>query len=490
MLAGMPAMRLAAVLLVVGVGAGCTSGPPGTGFPARGSAAAVPADAVHTAEHLLGRWLEAFNTGDRAQLASTYAEIFVEPDDVDRELEFRRQTGGFELRRIESSTLDKVVALLKERKGDQFARAEVEIDPAMGGSRIRRFELRAVETPDEFRPPRLTEAAALDALRAELDRRVAADEFAGAVLIAKAGAPVFSQAYGLADREHETPNSVATRFRIGSMNKMFTATAIVQLAQAGTLKLDAPLATVLPDYPEATLAAKVTPHHLLTHTGGTGDIFTPEYDAKRLDVRTVDDYLALFGTRALGFEPGAQWAYSNYGFVLLGAVIERLTKQSYYDALQAAVFGPAGMTSTSSPPEDQPMAGRSISYTRGDGGGAWTNAAATLPYRGSPAGGGDSTVTDLLAFANALAAGTLLDAAHVQLLTTKQPGTGDRDYAYGFVDRTVGGLRCVGHGGGAPGMNGELLICDNGYTIAVLANLDPPAASTIAGFIRDRLPAE
>ena len=136
------------------------------------------------------------------------------------------------------------------------------------------------------------------------------------------------------------------------------------------------------------------------------------------------------------------------------------------------------------------MAGRSIAYTKPTPEATWTNAADTLPYRGSPAGGGDSTVTDLLQFANALTSHKLLDAAHTELLTTGKISTGDDKYAYGFIDGTTGGVRCVGHGGGAPGMNGELMICDNGYTIAVLANLDPPAASIVANFIRDRLPAK
>jgi hypothetical protein len=93
-----------------------------------------------------------------------------------------------------------------------------------------------------------------------------------------------------------------------------------------------------------------------------------------------------------------------------------------------------------------------------------------------------------LAFANALTANKLLDAEHTKLLTTGKVDTPRGKYAYGFVDRVVAGVRCFGHGGGAPGMNGELTICENGYTIAVLANLDPPAASRVEQFILNRLP--
>ena len=101
------------------------------------------------------------------------------------------------------------------------------------------------------------------------------------MLVAKDGRVLFSRAYGLADRDRRIPNTVRTRFRIGSMNKMFTAVAILQLVEAGKVKLTAPLGKYLPDYPNRDVATKVTIHHLLTHTGGTGDIFGPDFDAHR-----------------------------------------------------------------------------------------------------------------------------------------------------------------------------------------------------------------
>jgi CubicO group peptidase (beta-lactamase class C family) len=117
-----------------------------------------------------------------------------------------------------------------------------------------------------------------------------------------------------------------------------------------------------------------------------------------------------------------------------------------------------------------------------------------LPYRGTSAGGGSSTVGDRLAFAHALERHVLLDAAHTELLTTGKVAVPGQDrYAYGFADQTVGGVHCVGHDGGAPGMNGSLLICDppgaaSRYVIVALANQDPPAAQRIAEFVRARLP--
>jgi D-alanyl-D-alanine carboxypeptidase len=137
------------------------------------------------------------------------------------------------------------------------------------------------------------------------------------------------------------------------------------------------------------------------------------------------------------------------------------------------------------------MAGRSIAYTKDLGDKpltAWTDAKDTLPIRATSAGGGDSTVGDLLKFANALTAHKLIDKKHTELLVGRQTGESGGGYAYGFATSSEDGIDCYGHGGGANGMNGDLQICSSGYTIAVLANLDPPAAGRVTKFIKARLP--
>jgi CubicO group peptidase (beta-lactamase class C family) len=113
------------------------------------------------------------------------------------------------------------------------------------------------------------------------------------------------------------------------------------------------------DYPNADAARKVTIRHLLGHTGGTGDFFGPEFTKNRLSLKTHADYVALFGPRPLLHEPGAEWRYSNYGMVLLGAIIERVTGMSYYDYVRTRVYGPAGMTATGSLPETEHVPNRS-----------------------------------------------------------------------------------------------------------------------------------
>jgi CubicO group peptidase (beta-lactamase class C family) len=336
--------------------------------------------------------------------------------------------------------------------------------------------------------PRLTagEAKAMAGLGAVVRRMVAADRFSGAVLVAKDGHVLFSHAYGLADRERRIPNTLQTRFRIGSMNKMFTAVAILQLVEAGEIELTAPLGEYLRDYPNRDVARRVTIDHLLTHTGGTGDIFGPDFEAHRKELRTLADYVELYGQRALEFQPGSRWAYSNYGMVLLGVVIEKVTGQSYYDYVQAHIFGPAGMTATGSLPEDQAVSDRSIGYMKPPGTSRWVANTETLPYRGTSAGGGYSTVQDLARFAHALLSHKLLRPDLTELLITGKVETGfGKKYAYGFEDRrSADGNGSVGHGGGAPGMNGDLRIYPkSGYVVAVLANIDPPAAQRVSEWV-------
>ena len=435
-------------------------------------------------------WLEVFNAGD----AEKHKEFLrknapTRLDRADREMGIREMSGGFDVKKVEESTPTKIVSLVQERASDQFVRFTVEVD-ASEQHQITRLALQGTARPTEFALPHLSESELITALRKQLDEQSAADRFSGAALVSRNGKTVFAQAYGLSDREKKTPNTLKTRFRLGSMNKMFTAVATLQLVQSGKLDLKAPFGNYLTDYPNKDVASKVRIEQLLSHTGATGDIFGPEFDKNRLELKTLQDYVKLYGNRALEFEPGSRWQYSNYGFLLLGVLVEKVSGQSYYDYVRDHIFKPAGMTGTASEPEEQLVPDRSLGYTRFTGSGLKPNTE-TLPYRGTSAGGGYSTVEDLLKFATALQTHKLLNAQYTEMLTTGKVDTPGGKYAYGFSDAMINGTRCFGHGGGAPGMNGELKICPGpGYVIAVLANMDPPGASRVADFITNRLPVK
>ena len=503
-----PIAVLALVAAVAAVAATATAEgvpkPPSLALPApagaefaKSSAAGVAVQGAADARpqpsfRLFRAWLAAFNRGDRTHYAKFLERnfpsrvVWLLPD-----MGFREFTGGFELRRVGRVSATRVSGWVQERDSDQFARFALKCS-ATTPRKILSLQLVAIPRPAAFPIPRLTEAEAIAGVEALLRQRAAADRFSGAAIVAKDDRVLFANAYGLADRERSIENTLETRFRIGSMNKMFTAVATLQLVEAGKLALDDPVGKHLRAYPNQEVATKVTVRHLLTHTGGTGDIFGPDLAHMYWTLREHSDYVKLYGWRAPRFEPGTRFEYSNYGFVLLGAIVEAVSGESYYDYVRDHVFGPAGMTSTDSLPESEEVPNRSIGYMRPYPGAESVQPnTLMLPWRGTAAGGGYSTVGDLARFAEALTSHELLSADSTQLLVTGKVALGPGiSYAFGFFDlRDQDGNGSVGHGGGFPGMNGDLRIYpESGYVVAVLANVDPPAAQRISDYLDPRLP--
>jgi CubicO group peptidase (beta-lactamase class C family) len=163
----------------------------------------------------------------------------------------------------------------------------------------------------------MTEKEELDAFVSEVDALVVSDQFSGAILVTRGTETVLEKIWGLANREHKIPITIDSRFRVGSVGKMFTAVAALQLIEAGRLDLSESVGTYLPDYPNRDIASKVMIHHLLSHKGGTGDHLVAEFLPKRLEIRTHRDWLALLNERGPEFEPGTKDIYSNYGYILL-----------------------------------------------------------------------------------------------------------------------------------------------------------------------------
>jgi CubicO group peptidase (beta-lactamase class C family) len=302
-------------------------------------------------------------------------------------------------------------------------------------------------------------------LSSAIDSLTATGQFSGVVVLAKDGVPVYQTARGFSDREHRVTNNVETAFNIGSINKVFTQIAILQLVGAGKLNLDSTLAKYWPDYPNQDVARRITIRQLMRHTSGIGgNIFDVPASGKRNDVRSLRDYLPLFVDEPLRFEPGTKNEYSNAGYVLLGLLIERLSGQDYYSYVKQHIFEPAGMTRTGSYFVDSLPPNTAIGYTRGDrsappGAPVHPNSA-ELPGRGSSAGGGYSTAQDLLKFLKALRERRIENGVPAGL----------------GVAGGSGGLNAV--------VEGEL---PGGYDLVVLSNLDPPAAERVARMTREWL---
>jgi D-alanyl-D-alanine carboxypeptidase len=433
-------------------------------------------------------YLKALNSGDLAQAAAFVKTSFpASPERAEDIVDFKHQTGGFELVRIEKQDAGALTALVRERYADAYARLTVETE-STAPHHIRALDVRPAPRPADLpEPVRLSDAALSKAVAGKLS--VMGEDYSGVVLIARKGKPFVALAQGWADHERRMPNTLHTKFRVGSMNKMHTAVAVLQLAQAGKVDLQAPLITYLKDYPNADWARKVTLHQLLTHTGGAGDIFGPAFEANRDTLRTLQDYVDLYGARAADFEPGAQNRYANYGFILLGRVVEVVSGQSYYGYVSEHVFKPAGMVGAGFEPESVTVPNRAVAYERTTTG---FKPAGGLPWRGMSAGGGYATADDFLKFAMALYNGRLLDEAHRKLLLTPwQDLGGGMHYGYGFA-LYPGPSPIPGHNGVADGMNGDLRIIDGGEGVIVtLTNVAPPfLAGKLSKFVSDRFSAQ
>jgi CubicO group peptidase (beta-lactamase class C family) len=389
--------------------------------------------------------------------------------------------GTLAVHRIDDASETSLTALVETTLSEEWLSITLASGEEGSDINVRPAEPLAGVLPDEP----LDDTALADELTRYLGKLADAGVFSGAVLIARDGEPIFAEAYGLANVERGEPNQVGTRFNLGSMNKMFTATAIARLVESGDVAFTDPIATHLPDYP-ADVANTVTIHHLLTHTSGLGDIFGPRYDAERESLHTLDDYLRLFMDEPLRFEPGARHEYSNAGFIVLGLIIEAVTGQDYFDHVREQVYAVAGMDATDAFERDARTPDLATGYTY-----RLPEDMADLTFedvlagpvpndfflapRGTSAGGGYSTVEDLLRFDQGLRSGAFVAPAMVETLIegkvdTPRPET---RYAYGFVDDRSGSERVVGHSGGAPGINGNLdMYWDADVTVAVLANVD------------------
>lgn len=301
--------------------------------------------------------------------------------------------------------------------------------------------------------------------------RTAADSFSGAVLIAKDGRALLRAGFGLADRERGLPVKPETKFNLGSVDKLITRIAIWQLVATGKLELDVPVGTYLPAYPNRVVREKVTARQLYQMRSGIGDFFNDEFRQRHDRIRTVDDYLSLFANDPLRFEPGTSRLYSNGGYIVLGKLIERLSGQSYYDYVLANITGPAGMSQTRHYFVDERVPDRAVGYTTMRG--PMSPNTESLAGRGSPAGGGYSTVDDFVKLDAALRTGSLL------------PGTfADSILPAGFRS---GGSEPLNYGGGGPGTNTQYAAFPDGTTILVFTNRDPSAATTVAQEIARQL---
>jgi CubicO group peptidase (beta-lactamase class C family) len=305
-----------------------------------------------------------------------------------------------------------------------------------------------------------------------LQERSAAGQFSGTVLVADGAKTMLDAGYGLADRATRAPNIPKTPFCIASIGKLFTAVAIGQLAEKHELSFDAPAGRYVTGLP-ARIADHVTIGDLLDMTSGLGNVVL----SRASPPRTLAGMVELIGKEPLSFAPGTRTLYSNDGFILLGAVIQHLSGETYSDYLRDHILDPAGLTRTGYSaylPAQVPGMAHGYAST-----GAKLEDISNQPQLANPSGGAYSTAGDLLKFAQALLDHKLLTPAMTATILTPrasapQPGGPPVDeFTYGFAYQQENGITFIGHNGGTPGYTGQIDIYpSSGYVVVVLTNQD------------------
>ena len=459
----------------------------------RPSVAANPTSTTTTAPatpaaELLRGWLESINSGDRGAIRTFVAENMAPLPDgtvpvdglTDRNVARFADTGGMELRKVTASEPHRLAAFVQAKRTGSWYEVQLAVTET-APHRILGVGQRAVEAPPELLP---AETISRDEVRRRIDALisslVAADQFSGAILVAKDGQPFYERAEGFANRGWAVRNTIDTKFNTASIGKMFTAVAVAQLVERGKLNYDDAVGEVLPDYPQKDVAAKVTIGHLLSHTsglpsgGGKGEsLFAKRY-------RALKDYLPSFAGEAPAFDPGSRFLYSNDGYRLLGLIVEKVSGQSYQQYVREHVFQRAGMTDTDNYDLENDPPGIAIGYMdpprRAGSGAARRSNVLRIPVVGLPDGLGYSTCRDMVKFHAALRDHTLVSEDTLNTMWTGRTKTergGGGEYGYGAHLRRYNGTRIVWHGGGYVGITNQFeMYPDLGYTVAIFCNID------------------
>lgn len=294
--------------------------------------------------------------------------------------------------------------------------------------------------------------------------------FTGTILIARDGKVLVSKGYGMANAEYEAPNSPRTKFRIGSLTKQFTATAILMLQEQGKLNVQDSLCKYLPQCP--TSWQSLTIHHLLTHTSGIQDV---DYTQARVASLSVANTLERLKDKPLEFTVGKIFRYSSTNYILLGYIIERVSGEPYQVFLRRHIFDPLEMKDTDYDDHQRILKNRATGYSiRGS---KLVNAAyvnMSIPFS---AGGLYSTVEDLYKWDQSLYTEKLI--SRQTLNTMFSPGKGN--YGYGWYIENQLGTRLISHSGWLDGFHSYMVrLPDKQVSVIVLSNLDSTPASTIA----------
>ena len=318
-------------------------------------------------------------------------------------------------------------------------------------------------------------AAQADALMKDY---VQAELFTGTVLVARDGQPIFRKAYGAANREWAIPNTVDTRYRIGSITKPFTATAVLQLADENRLGLDDPIEKYLPDLPASWRQASI--RQLLSHSSGIPSHTSAEdADARLLPVKhSAQELVELLKDLPLNHEHGAKFRYNNMGYVLLGRIVETVSGMPYPGYLAHKLFKPLALRDSGY--DDGRVVVRRLAQDYTDGANAVVKGRFVHMSNAHAAGAMYSTVDDLLAWQQQLVKGKVLSPVSLEAMFS----AGGRPYGLGWFVRNKHSRKLLEHGGSIGAYSSLLAYYpDDRLTVIVLSNY----GEEVVGKIGDEL---
>jgi serine beta-lactamase-like protein LACTB len=300
------------------------------------------------------------------------------------------------------------------------------------------------------------------------------------VAIVKDGKLAWTGAYGSADLENSVPAKTSTMYRLASISKPITATAVMQLAEAGKLDLDAPIQKYCSAYPEKQWP--VTARELLGHLAGVRHYKHPDEWKSTMHYESVTESLDFFKADPLDFEPGTKYQYSTFAFSILGCAVEGASGMKFADYLQEKVFRPAGMDQIQTDDTFAIIPNRAHGYRKTEKGEVVNTVLADTSNK-IPGGGMISTATDLADFAIATMHAKLVSPATLEKMWTPQAmrdgnktGSG-LDWGLGEIK----GHKKVSHSGAQPGTSTDLiLVPDLNAAVVVMINMDGVPASQLA----------
>lgn len=464
-------------------------------------AAAQPAEApsaapqpVTVAETAASRFIEAFNAPGSLEpfIAANFTQVSLSRQsaalraaELDR---VKAAAGG--MTRLESKSQGErmVETIAATRNGGKHVRIVLFTSGREPGKIADIFILDARDpkraAADAFPTTAVSERDAIRLIRRRVESLTREDRFSGALLVARGDKVLVREARGYANQPWQAPNRTSTRFHMASVGKMWTATAVVRLAERGKLSLDDTLARWVPTYPHKEAASKITLRMLLQHRGGIGD-----WDGRRLG--PISSSAAAATMTEPPAEPGKSFAYSNAGYVLLSAAAEAASGLTFEQLMEQEIFKPAGMTRSGVWPVTAIVPDRATGYLRPASdplafGPRYANDQ-FLGHGADGSGGGYSTVDDMLAFLRALTTGRLVKPETLQMMIAQSgefPGAPrPARYGLGLNLSECAGAPTLGHGGGGQnsGVSSVAYATVGGpWTVIVLSNYDPPAAEELA----------